>query len=395
MNVRLGRDFTGLQSDLYFLESGEVQISGSVDSYVDYTGSCSFHDVAELLEIQPPKILSDAQSASLKLCGIGEQRLSYFMEPAELKNSINQVKQFCTRVLDSFEDSSYPERHIKNLRFLNSMQSARIDSRRLHSCDEIKSEGTLESFSSDVDGFMDPVRYSLTNSITGRMSVTAGPKILTTAKVVRSFLMSRYQDGCVIEIDFSNLEPRVALAIAGISTGNEDVYDTINKELLGGNVTREAAKLVTLSAMYGASERMLAEHLPNDVSPRKLIDSVRNKIRYHDTLANIKRAIEDKSRFCNHFGRPIIAEGERSARDAVLFSWFVQSSAVDVALSGFELLVRQLRKLNITFEPVFLIHDALILDIKRAHLDTIKTVCAAGSSSTELGNFPIKLTVLS
>ena len=391
MNVRLDRDFTGLGSDLFFLRDGTIQKSGSVPDFIDYSGSYGISELASLLELEPPSLISEEVRKSLNQTGIGERRVSYFSDPEEFKLNLKSAHGFCGKVFSSFEKPEYPDRHIKNLKFLNSMRPAKIDSGALDSCEEIKNKNALESFSSDSGGFMEPVRYSLTNSITGRTSVISGPQILTTAKVVRSFLRSRYPDGKIIEIDFSSLEPRVALAIAGVQVDSRDVYDQVNQEILGGELTRESAKLAILSSMYGASERSLSESLPDHIKPKKVIESIRSKIGFAQAVKKIKSDMEASGRSTNYFGRPIISPPDRNVRDAVLFNWLIQSSAVDVALQGFRDLTAKLHMLGVEFVPIFVIHDALLLDVRGCHIDLIKTVCSSGCEIERLAKFPITL----
>ena len=394
MNVRLDRDFTGLSADLYFLRDGSIQRSGSLPDSIEYSGSLGLTELANLLELTPPKLISDQALKTLIQTGIGERRISYYVEPEEFKRSLKTAQDFCSKVFDSFERPEYATQHLQNLRFINSMKPARIDNGKLSACEEIKNKSSLESFSNDTEGFMDPVRYSLTNSITGRASVISGPQILTTAKVVRSFLRSRYKDGCILEIDFSSLEPRVALAIAGVQTDFRDVYDQINCEILGGQLGRDSAKLATLSAMYGASERSLAESLPEHIKPRKVIDSIRSRLGFDQAVRKLKSDMDSRGRSTNYFGRPIISPQDRNVRDAVLFNWLIQSSAVDVALVGFAKLADSMRLLGAEFEPIFVIHDALLIDVREKHVDLVKTLCASGSSATALGAFPLKVSRL-
>jgi hypothetical protein len=391
MNVRLDHNFTGLSSDLFFLADGTVQRSGSVDSYIDYSGSAGVNCLADLLELTPPALISPAMSKALATSGIGDQMLSYYMEPADFKASLFRVQEFCGKVFSAFEDSSYPKRYLQNLAFMNSMKPAKIDASKLNSCEEIKSANALESFSSDFRGFMDPVRYSLTNSITGRSSVISGPQILTTAKVVRSFLRSRYSDGKILEIDFSSLEPRVALAIAKMPGDSGDVYDQVNREILGGQLNREIAKVATLSAMYGASERLLAESLPEHIKPKKVIESIRSRIGFDQTIKKIKADIETHGRFTNQFGRPIIAPKGRAVRDPVLFNWLIQSSAVDVAIAGFRHFTTRLRGLGVEFEPIFVIHDAILIDVRSSQVKTVETALSGGYEMEGFGKFPVKV----
>ena len=63
-------------------------------------------------------------------------------------------------------------------------------------------------------------------SITGRMTITSGPNILTLKRGHRKILRSRYPGGKIVEIDIRAAEPRVVLALVGKKVEG-DVYTEI------------------------------------------------------------------------------------------------------------------------------------------------------------------------
>ena len=78
----------------------------------------------------------------------------------------------------------------------------------------------------------------------------------------------------------------------------------------------------------------------------------------------------------------------------MLINYFVQSTAVDVALYGFTALVKALKHLK-RAHPIFILHDALILDVHRSHEEEINAICEPGILSIpkfENSKFPISIT---
>jgi len=89
----------------------------------------------------------------------------------------------------------------------------------------------------------------------------------------------------------------------------------------------------------------------------------------------------------NFYGRPIEVT---DARRNVLVNNFLQSSAVDVALAGFCQIAENIP----SCKPVFIIHDALIMDVPKGQEDALENIVAQGFSDEKMGHFPLKLTRL-
>ena len=94
----------------------------------------------------------------------------------------------------------------------------------------------------------------------------------------------------------------------------------------------------------------------------------------------------------NHYGRYIFCN---DAKPYVLLNYFIQSTAVDVALQGFTKIVKKIygAQLQDVIVPMFVLHDALILDVHEDAYDAIPKLCKLGSSkikSFEDINFYLK-----
>ena len=61
-----------------------------------------------------------------------------------------------------------------------------------------------------------------------------------------------------MSIDFTSLEPRVALAVQGHKI-DCDVYTKISNDLFSGKLDRKIAKLATIAALYGISFKKFSD----------------------------------------------------------------------------------------------------------------------------------------
>lgn len=265
----------------------------------------------------------------------------------------------------------YIETHLKEREVLSILEPAKIDIREF---EKRKNSPSVDSFSPGVNGFSRNVRYSHATS-TGRLKVTDGPKILTLAKQDRRVISSRFSDGRILQVDFVSLEPRVALYSVGQNPGGDDVYEWISRSI-GSGLTRSKVKVPTLSVLYGQSHR-------ND-------DSVSSSIR--EKITSLFKIELLKERACsggfkNGYGRPL-----EEVEDRLLISHFVQSTAVDVALLGFRKILKDMSShVGGGIVPLFILHDALILDVSPDLYGFLKGVIDKGVEVDPLGHFPLSL----
>lgn len=215
-----------------------------------------------------------------------------------------------------------------------------------------------------------PSRYSRKTS-TGRCTVVSGPRTLTLDKKYRHHIRSAYgDDGVVLSLDFVSLEPRVLLALSGRDAPG-DVYEGLMSKVPG--LTREKAKVATMSILYGGSVEKLATLLGDDVDVRTVYNEVRRQFGLKFLEDDLVREVEEKGHLMNFFGRIMNV----SRRDpGYLVAAHVQSTAVDVAILGFRQLLAQLAEPTARY--VGLVHDAVWLDVPRAKVPLVEAAAATG-----------------
>jgi len=229
----------------------------------------------------------------------------------------------------------------------------------------------LKSFTPirEVNGlhFTDTVSYSRTQSKTGRLKVIRGPSILHVKTEYRKILKSRFEGGGIFYFDFKSLEPRTLLAIRKPDEElPKDLYEQAIKSLeLEGVVDRQHVKTALISTINGAGDREVARQLAGKIDyPEDFIRAIKEHFgieELRETLAE-EYAKNDGKLIHNYYGRPILCE---KTPPYVLLNYFVQSSAVDIAILGFNRIYEKLLLTNAIeyCKLIFILHDALILDV--------------------------------
>ena len=229
--------------------------------------------------------------------------------------------------------------------------------------------------------------YNQTSTITGRLTDHSGcPKILTLPARCRKIFESRWQrDGDLLYIDFKNLEPRVIRKINGKDAG-DDIYTEISSSL-DFEVDRIIIKRGIISTLYGSASQI--KGLSKDRSDAVLIATKK----YFNLRNILEKAAIVNNIGCrnNYFGRPIWNIEE--TKDNKLINNYIQSTAVDIALSYFSEICT---KINFELcKPIFIIHDALILDVHNDYKSDIINILSKGYNCKKLGYFPVEIEKLS
>lgn len=237
----------------------------------------------------------------------------------------------------------------------------------------ISNKSVLQTFHPNRLGECQKACYSLTGTKTGRLTIKSGPQILTVKKNLRGMLASRFHEGYLKQIDFTSLEPRIALSLIG-KNPPQDIYSLINKEIFSSSVSRQTAKLATICLLYGGGKARMKEITNRkgyelDTIIRRLDDYFGASI----VSEKLSQELEDLGYITNFYGRPI-----RVSQDAprhVLYNNFVQSTAVDVALEGFRCIVKKMKDNKMKSVPIFVIHDALLIDVNPEEKEEVERLC--------------------
>ncbi len=288
------------------------------------------------------------------------------------------------------ESLNYIDRYKKNQLVFNSIEKAKINSLAYKVVKDFEKNETilsnLASFKPE-GGFSSVSQYNQTKTISGRLTDANGsPKILTLPSRCRKIFDSRWgNEGCLIILDFKNLEPRVIRKINGKNSG-DDIYKEI-ADTLDFEVDRVVIKRGIISTLYGLNTQI--EGLSKDRS-EAVLEATKS---YFDLSLTLEKAeiVNDIGCRNNFFGRPIWNIDE--TKNHKIVNNYVQSTAVDIALSYFSELCETLN-LDLC-KPIFIIHDALVLDVHNDYKLELVNIAKKGYNCSELGYFPIKLENLS
>ena len=259
--------------------------------------------------------------------------------------------------------------------------------------EKYKSEATasqmeiLESFKQDKQGYVSPAYYTGTETKTGRLKVLHGPNILHLKKEYRDMIVSAHgSKGKIVYLDYSSLEPRILLCVSNpplIGSLPQDIYSKMLADLnLSEKIPRTVAKTAILAALYGQKEENTVKTLSNYIGSAEdflhLVNDYFGIEKLKEKLAG--DLLKTGGRYIlNHYGRPIFCE---DTKPYALLNYYVQSTAVDVAMLGFYNIVNRLKEkcLLDKIRPIFILHDALFLDIHEDAYHVIPKIERLGST---------------
>ena len=282
------------------------------------------------------------------------------------------------------KDFSFLKRYELYENFLNSLVSSKIDILAYKAFLEIESnetvKSTIKSFK-PINNFSNNIEY-INNTVTGRLTVKRGPRILTLPKRCRNILKSSFQNGRIVSVDFCNLEPRLALHLLDKSN-NEDIYEYFRNKI-SFNVDRSVIKRAVISILYGARSNNLA-----DLTLARS-EEVFNMLKdYFDMSKLLDIAEKNKNDLFrrNFFGRPL--HNVKETRENIVVNNYIQSTAVDISLKCFFELCNAIDK-NLC-KPLYVLHDAIILDINSEYIKELNIIVDKGYLEQGLGYFPLSI----
>lgn len=275
-------------------------------------------------------------------------------------------------------------------RVIRSLRPAKVNAARFQGLVEaqVGNIASVKSFAHDYTGHAMPVTYDRFGTLTGRLTVTQGPQILTLKREYRDLLVPD-TDGCIVSIDFAALEARVLLYEAGRYCDEQDLYGMIARDL---GQERKAVKGAVISELYGSSKYALGKAL--GIEGKELNSFVRKVKAYFNTpvlLKRIKQQFVETGRVINRYGRPVVID---EPLDHIFINYYAQSSGVDVTLLGFSQVVERLAREAPGVRPLYLLHDALILDVPASHLDLVMAIDKV-TVPGYVQSFPLKVERLS
>jgi DNA polymerase I-like protein with 3'-5' exonuclease and polymerase domains len=250
---------------------------------------------------------------------------------------------------------------------------------------DIRNTKLLQSFANNQK-----VKYSQSSSVTGRLSVTSGPNILHLKREHRNILTSRYgNEGAILQIDFKSLEPRI-LALLQKDDIPDDVYSDVVK-FMGEDIGRDLVKKATLSTIYGMSRYNLATML-NIKNTKEVVEKINEYFGIPLFQKSLTIDLADNNKIQNFYGRNIFVE---QGNEHLLINYFTQSTGVDVSLLGFNQIIDNIKKEELNVAPIFILHDALILDVHKDSVKQLKNMIIDGIiiPGFKQNRFPLELSL--
>ncbi len=307
----------------------------------------------------------------------------------EFKIFFKNIVEETTSAFANLPFSYYETAWTPASRVLSSLKTAKINCEKLQfylNIDE-KTIPALDSFKPKRSGFSCPVAYDRFATRTGRLTVADGPNILVLKKECRDIITSSWQAGSICYLDFRALEARIILAAAGVYSDEEDLYEHIAATQFGGTIPRDTVKTAVLAELYGISRASLKARL--NISDSKLNSFICTLEEYFAINALKNRLRNEYAEFGqirNRFGRPLQVPG---GQDNLLINTYAQSTGVDVSMIGFDAILQKLGSGGI--RPLFVLHDAIILDVHPDRLNDVKAVKDTAITGYEK-NFILSLT---
>jgi hypothetical protein len=323
----------------------------------------------------------------------------YFLKREDFKNEVQSYIHRVSSEIDKIDQEYLNQFHSYDFLFKSLQPTAIDEEQQKKYClgTEQTQKEILKSFSPN-NGYSKKPIYGRINSTTGRLIIEEGPNILILKKEYRNIITSRFgSEGKIVYLDFSSLEPRVLLSITRDCQDNDlpqDIYQHF-MSTYNLDISRKIVKIALLSQLYGANEETLHKQLLGHVKkPEELIAIIKDYFGIETLKQKLKEEFNTNNGkyIKNFYGRKISCEG---AKPYVLLNYYIQSTAVDVAMQGFTNIVKKIHKANYQNHiiPLFILHDGLILDIHEDFFGAIDKLCSIGSSnikSFEKINFFLK-----
>ena len=214
------------------------------------------------------------------------------------------------------------------------------------------------------------VHYNQFGTKTGRLTTKKGSfPILTMSKEFRSAV--KPQNDCFVELDFNGAEVRTLLGLLGKEQPEGDVHDFHLQEIFTKINTRDQAKVAFFAWLYGSKTAADQQEM--------------SKLAKFYEKDRLLKEYWDGTTVRTPFKKQIPDTSEHHA-----LNYLVQSTAAELTLKQALKIEFLLRNQSFGSHIAFLIHDAIVLDMKKEDDNLLKSMVAL-MGSTNFGKFKVNI----
>jgi hypothetical protein len=383
--IGLEKDICSLSKHV-FLENGKLETSHERQSKAKWIGLAAddadpmclrtlFRLEGHELDTSPPTRYTLACAVLSPTSHLETSDVWRIVDPTRRLTWARDTLRSVQSLLERSSDAYHVETFVPSTRVLRSFKPFRVSDDMLTSDDP-----TALTFQRDEHGLVAPPTYNRFGTRTGRMTVVAGPRVLTARVATREFLRPIDDNHVLVSWDYSSLEARVALALAGKpAKASQDPYEVIGKAIK--LKSRDEAKNATFSAIY-------SDPTANDRLDVK-VSLVRRVFKLGETYITLSAEREaNGGRVRNLYGRRIDVTGSDT-----LYNNYVQSTGADVVMLGFLSLLDPILQMGVV--PHFVLHDALFASVPKARLSDLDALGRTGATVPRLECvFPLKTSIV-
>jgi len=396
MNIALHKSMLGTSRHIMSAPEGFVLVD-DIPPEVWTVGDPSAHlrveDLSALFDEPLPLVADMAHVTSLKSLNLADEDVvpwHFVLSRDNFTDRVSRLLASADELRQRILRSGYSSLLLQHKSFLSSLSPIAVDVDRL-AAHLVAAEGNpsrlscLRSFEPDSAGFAPTIVYTQDATVTGRLTVQAGPKILTLPADARDIIRSRYDGGCVYSVDFVSLEPRVIKSITSPDSAPLDIYTHVQNLIGDSTLPRGDVKKLIISCIYGASRARLRE-MAGSANVSRVSSVIGDYFGLEDLGRRLQECHDEFGHIVNFFGRPI---NDDKSDNRTWLSHYAQSTSVDLALDAFFTLSQQLQA-SMSL-PVAIIHDAILFDVPPGADALFKSVTDQ-LLPTRLGPFPVSRT---
>ncbi len=376
-----------ISDDEFIVQNHNKDNIWTIDKNEESIKSITLISSLNLLKI--PQIYTSTHQRQFEILGVKNPNWVLSLGKQNFKNYISKIKKYVSNEFSEINSNAYySTTFIEGRQTLFKLSEPNICMETLARHKKAADVRNLKLLQSFAD--CKKTKYSQSSSVTGRLSVMSGPNILHLKREHRDILVSRYgKEGAIIQLDFKSLEPRI-LALLQKDNVPNDIYSDI-VSFIGKNIDRDLVKKATLATIYGMSRYNLATML-NIKDTKEIIEKINEYFGISLFQKSLIIDLAKNKKIQNFYGRNIFVE---QGNEHLLVNYFTQSTGVDVSLVGFNQIIDNIKKQDLSIEPIFVLHDALILDVHKNSIKQLKNIIKDGIIIPGFNNnkFPLELSL--